>query len=42
MIPISVNSFMKDSSDGAWAESEDYIVMPYQYVDLGNVEVVVE
>ena len=42
IIPLSVSIFMKDSSDGAWAESEDYIVMPYQYVDIGNVEVVVE
>lgn len=42
IIPLSVGIFMKDSSDGAWTESEDYIVMPYQYVDLGNVEVVVE
>ena len=42
IIPLSVSIFMKDSSDGAWTEAEDYIVMPYQYVDLGNVEVVVE
>lgn len=42
IIPLSVGIFMKDSSDGAWTESEDYIVMPYQYVDIGNVEVVVE
>ena len=42
IIPLSVGIFMKDSSDGTWTESEDYIVMPYQYVDLGNVEVVVE
>lgn len=42
IIPLSVGIFMKDSADGAWTESEDYIVMPYQYVDLGNVEVVVE
>lgn len=42
IIPLSIGIFMKDSSDGAWTESEDYIVMPYQYVDLGNVEVVVE
>lgn len=42
IIPISVGIFMKDSSDSAWTESEDYIVMPYQYVDIGNVEVVVE
>ena len=42
IIPLSISIFMKDSSDGAWTESEDYIVMPYQYVDIGNVEVVVE
>ena len=42
IVPLSVGIFMKDSSDGAWTESEDYIVMPYQYVDIGNVEVVVE
>lgn len=42
IVPLGIKIYIKDAEDDAWTETDKYVVMPYQFVKVDDIEVVIE